>query len=376
MRNIRRLLIVIISIVIVAISAAFSFAEDNSVKLEKNEIVLRPIESEEINILSGEIESIKSSNESIATVWYYEAPTSFTVHAEDTIGSTTIIVKEKGGAEAILKVNVVAPPFRVEPTHIDINCRYSDYYRNSDSYYGVYDYCRPRCAIAIYSNGEDFLNHYDEWITGYGEDYYYAEIVSARSLNPQIVEISGQEIMPLAVGTATIECIGRYGQKDTFTITVHPVFANDPLFPQYVASASNNKITPTITSFSSKSYSMIKNKKKNMKNYLVLRNGDKVKSWKVNKKKIASISKKGILKAKKTGKVKVIAILTSGKKVTCIVTISKKKHKSSGGGTVYWTPSGTVYHKSSDCPTLARSRTIKCGSIKKSKKKRCCKVCG
>ena len=98
MRNIRRLLIVIISIVIVAISAAFSFAEDNSVKLEKNEIVLRPIESEEINILSGEIESIKSSNESIATVWYYEAPTSFTVHAEDTIGSTTIIVKEKGAS--------------------------------------------------------------------------------------------------------------------------------------------------------------------------------------------------------------------------------------------------------------------------------------
>ena len=79
----------------------------------------------------------------------------------------------------------------------------------------------------------------------------------------------------------------------------------------------------------------------NMQSKLKMGTGDSVKKWKVSKKKIATISKKGKPKTKKIGKVKVTAILKSGKKVTCTVKVVKAKAKK-----VYWTPSGSVYHKS------------------------------
>ena len=43
---------------------------------------------------------------------------------------------------------------------------------------------------------------------------------------------------------------------------------------------------------------------------------------------------------------------------------------------VYWTPSGSVYHLSSGCRTLARSRTVLSGTIEESGKPRACYVCG
>lgn len=110
--------------------------------------------------------------------------------------------------------------------------------------------------------------------------------------------------------------------------------------------------------------------------------GDKVKSWKSSNRKVASVSKKGKIKAKKRGKAIITVILKSGKRAKCkvIVKSSKKKKarkKSSGGsGKVYWTPSGKVYHVSRSCPTLSRSRVVHSGSIAQSHKSRCCKVCG
>lgn len=110
--------------------------------------------------------------------------------------------------------------------------------------------------------------------------------------------------------------------------------------------------------------------------------GDKVKSWKSSNKKVASVSKKGKIKAKRRGKATIIVTLKSGKKAKCKVTVKaskKKRHpkKSSGGsGKVYWTPSGKVYHVSRSCPTLSRSRTVYSGSIAQSHKSRCCRVCG
>ncbi len=47
----------------------------------------------------------------------------------------------------------------------------------------------------------------------------------------------------------------------------------------------------------------------------------------------------------------------------------------SGSGTVYWTPSGSVYHSTRNCPTLSRSKTIRSGSVSQSGKLRKCKVC-
>ena len=48
---------------------------------------------------------------------------------------------------------------------------------------------------------------------------------------------------------------------------------------------------------------------------------------------------------------------------------------SSAGGTVYWTPGGSVYHKRTSCPSLARSKTIYSGSVADSGKSRGCKNC-
>ncbi len=84
-----------------------------------------------------------------------------------------------------------------------------------------------------------------------------------------------------------------------------------------------------------------------------------------------------------TAKIKIKGIGNYRGSKTVTFKIYKKAKKSSSGssgsravGTVYWTPNGEVYHLSSDCPTLSRSRTILSGSVSDSGRSRCCKVCG
>ena len=115
--------------------------------------------------------------------------------------------------------------------------------------------------------------------------------------------------------------------------------------------------------------------------------GDKVKKWTSSNKKIVKVNKKGKIKGIKPGKAWVKVKLRSGKTAKCRVTVkkakkktphkkAKKSKKKGGSGTVYWTPSGKVYHVSRSCPTLSRSRTVYSGTIAQSHKPRCCKVCG
>lgn len=56
-------------------------------------------------------------------------------------------------------------------------------------------------------------------------------------------------------------------------------------------------------------------------------------------------------------------------------TVKKGSSSGSGSGTVYWTPNGSVYHSTRNCPTLSRSGTIRSGSVSQSGKSRKCKVC-
>ena len=108
--------------------------------------------------------------------------------------------------------------------------------------------------------------------------------------------------------------------------------------------------------------------------------GDKVKKWRSTKKSVVRVNKKGKIRAIKKGTAYIIVRLKSGKRAKCKVVVKAPKKKSapkkSSSGTVYWTPSGSVYHKSRSCPTLSRSRVIHSGSIAQSGKPRCCKVCG
>lgn len=107
--------------------------------------------------------------------------------------------------------------------------------------------------------------------------------------------------------------------------------------------------------------------------------GDSIKKWKSNNKKVAVVSKSGKVKTKKKGTAKITVIMRSGKKATCKINISAKKKKASANkkhsGTVYWTPNGSVYHSTKNCPTLSRSRTINSGSKSNCPTNRACKVC-
>ena len=139
------------------------------------------------------------------------------------------------------------------------------------------------------------------------------------------------------------------------------------------------KISP-FAKFGKKTYKIVRNKSLNLKKKLKFGKGDKVVKWKSSNKSIATITSKGVIKAKRSGTVKITAKLKSGKKATCKIKVTNPKgsstsNKSSGGGTVYWVPSGSVYHSTSSCPTLSRSRTIYSGSLSECPKSRPCKVC-
>lgn len=54
---------------------------------------------------------------------------------------------------------------------------------------------------------------------------------------------------------------------------------------------------------------------------------------------------------------------------------SQEQQQSNVGETVYWTPNGEVYHSTSSCPSLSRSKTVLSGSIAESGKSRPCKNC-
>ncbi len=132
------------------------------------------------------------------------------------------------------------------------------------------------------------------------------------------------------------------------------------------------KVKP-FAKFGSKTYKVAKKKSLNLKKKLKFGKGDKVVKWKSSNKKIATISSKGVIKAKKKGTVKITAKLKSGKVATCKIKVTKAKKSS--GGKVYWVPRGKVYHCTKSCPTLSRSRVIKSGSKSKCPKPRPCKVC-
>lgn len=108
-------------------------------------------------------------------------------------------------------------------------------------------------------------------------------------------------------------------------------------------------------------------------------NGDSIKSCSSSNRKVASVSKKGKIRAKNNGTTKITVILKSGRKAACTVKVSIKKtnttNKSTNSQTVYWVPNGEVYHRTSSCPTLSRSRTIYHGSRSSCPKPRPCKVC-
>ncbi len=108
-------------------------------------------------------------------------------------------------------------------------------------------------------------------------------------------------------------------------------------------------------------------------------NGDSIRTYKSSNNKVATVTQKGKIKAKRKGTTKITITTKSGKRITCTVNVSPKKKTSkkstSINKTVYWVPNGSVYHSTRNCSTLSRSRTIYNGSKSKCPKSRACKVC-
>lgn len=107
---------------------------------------------------------------------------------------------------------------------------------------------------------------------------------------------------------------------------------------------------------------------------------DSIKSCSSSNTTVATVSKSGKITAKNAGTATITVTLKSGKKASCKVTVTAEKKKaptkdSTAGGTVYWTPGGSVYHSTKSCPTLSRSKTIYSGSVSDCPKPRACKVC-
>ena len=164
------------------------------------------------------------------------------------------------------------------------------------------------------------------------------------------------------------------------------------------AATSNDETTTPKVKLNKKKLNIYKGKTKK----LILKNAIGKVKWKSQNKTIAKVNSKGKVTAKKKGKTTITAVY-NGKKYKCKVTVYEKKssssntsgssgngssgkHSGSGSGsggesnshkssTVYWTPSGEVYHSTRNCPTLSRSRIIYSGSISESGKSRGCKVC-
>lgn len=99
-----------------------------------------------------------------------------------------------------------------------------------------------------------------------------------------------------------------------------------------------------------------------------------------------SVSSKGTVTVKKgtpigkyTMSVKIYAEGNSKYKAKTVyrtVTVTVKKFSTtSGSGTVYWTPTGECYHKTSGCRSLSRSKNIISGSLSKANGLRACKIC-
>ena len=88
--------------------------------------------------------------------------------------------------------------------------------------------------------------------------------------------------------------------------------------------------------------------------------------------------KKGTKKGTYKIKVKIVAPKTTKYKktqATKTITVKVTGTSSSGSSTVYWTPSGEVYHTDRNCSYLSRSKTVLSGTIAESGKDRKCSKC-
>ena len=107
--------------------------------------------------------------------------------------------------------------------------------------------------------------------------------------------------------------------------------------------------------------------------------------WTAKNTSVYQITKKGLIKAKKTGTAKLsykfgtkkytMKLIVKDPQAAASASSSSSGSGGGGDGTVYWVPNGEVYHSTSSCPSLSRSKTIYSGPLSSCPKSRPCKNC-
>lgn len=97
-------------------------------------------------------------------------------------------------------------------------------------------------------------------------------------------------------------------------------------------------------------------------------------SWKSSNKAVASVSKKGVVTAKKAGKCTITATVL-GKKYKCTITVKANSASSSTSTYVWLSASGTKYHKIPNCGTMNPAKAKKVSRHTLSSRYSACSKC-
>ncbi len=215
-------------------------------------------EEVKVVVCNGKLKSVVSADPTIATCSYeYETwRDDQYIYIEPTcekLGVTEIIATDENDAVHKIKVTVKSN-FKLNKSSVTINQSYKDYYHYYDSD-DVYLYGLPSCVICKRSPVDDSGNvilredefdgecpynqviYSDAVYENYGDYYNEGDgtiyIKSAVSKNTSVVKLRADEygggmwdIIPVSVGTATIECTDSFGQKTNLKVTVSKNFVN------------------------------------------------------------------------------------------------------------------------------------------------------
>ena len=188
--------------------------------------------------------------------------------------------------------------------------------------------------IMAFAEGEEHVHSWSEWTV-----CEYASC-GASGLEERYCEDCGE------VEEQTVPASGEHDWSSWKTVKKSTVFKNGTKKRtcyecDTVQTKAIKKLKPFVK-FKKKTYKIKVGKTLSLKARVKFARGDKAKKWKSSNKKIATVSSKGKIKAKKTGKGKITVKMKSG---------------------------------TSNCRTLSRSKNIRSGSLSSCPKSRRCKVC-
>ena len=126
----------------------------------------------------------------------------------------------------------------------------------------------------------------------------------------------------MTIKMTTDSSVTYYGFALTNIVASVPASAQPQITRPTVA---QDQTVSTVTLNAKKTVLQVKKKTSALK--ATVSKGDKVKDWTSSNKKVATVSKKGVIKAKKVGKTVITVTTVKGAKATCVLIVQKKAVK-------------------------------------------------